>query len=66
MKKFFLKKKRKKKEKKGKALKKKRRKNTVDYYCNSQCFVCGETVNPPHGLVYLLIIMFFNLNLKLN
>jgi hypothetical protein len=46
----------KKKEKKGKAIKKKR-KNIVDYWCNPQCFVCEETVNPPHGLVYLLIIL---------
>jgi hypothetical protein len=52
------------KKKKGKAIKKKeeeeeeesrRRKNTVDYCCNPQCFVCGGTMNPPHGLVYLLI-----------
>jgi hypothetical protein len=48
-------KKEKEKEKKGK-LKKKKRKNIVDYCCNPQCFVCRETVNPPHGLVYLLII----------
>jgi hypothetical protein len=32
--------------------KKRKRKNTVDYCCNPQCFVCGGTVNPPHGLVY--------------
>ena len=40
--------------KKGEKLKKKKRKrkNTVDYCCNPQCFVCGGTVNPPHGLVY--------------
>ena len=63
---FFEKKNEKKKKKREKLFFKKRRKNTVNYYCNSQCFVCGETVNPPHGLVYLLIIMFFNLNLKLN
>jgi hypothetical protein len=24
----------------------------VDYCCNPQWFVCGETVNPPHVLVY--------------
>jgi hypothetical protein len=53
-------KKRKKKEKKGKVKKTKKtkkieRKNTVNYYCNIQCFVCGETMNPPHNLVYLLI-----------
>jgi hypothetical protein len=33
----------------------------VNYCCNPQCFVCGGTVNPPHGLVYLLmLIIFFN------
>jgi hypothetical protein len=48
--------KRKKKEKLAKK-KKTKRKNTVDYCCNPQCFVCGGTVNPPHGLVYLLIEM---------
>jgi len=58
-------KKTKKKEKKGKAKKKKERKKkkkkeeeeegrriTMDYCCNPQCFVCGGTVNPAHGLVY--------------
>ena len=38
--------------KKGKAIKKKNttgRRITVDYCCNPQCFVCGGTVNPPHG-----------------
>jgi hypothetical protein len=24
----------------------------MDYCCNPQCFVCGGTVNPAHGLVY--------------
>jgi len=46
----------KKKKKKGKVSSKKKkreRKNTVDYCCNPQCFVCGRTVNPPHGLEYL-------------
>jgi hypothetical protein len=45
-----LKKKQKKNKKEKK--KKKKRKNTVNYYCNPQCFVCGRTVNPPHDLVY--------------
>jgi len=48
--KIFLKKKRKKRREKLK--KKKGRRITVDYCCNPQCFVCGGTVNPPHGLVY--------------
>ena len=47
----------KKTKKKGKVSQKKKRQNTVDYCCNQQCFVCGGTVNPPHGLVYLLIEM---------
>jgi hypothetical protein len=51
-----LKKKRKKKEKKGKAKKTKKkekgRRIIVNYCCNPHCFVCGGTVNPPHGLVY--------------
>ena len=52
-----LKKKRKRKMKKReKRKKKKKRKNIVDYCCNPQCFVCGGTVNPPHGLVYLLMV----------
>jgi len=50
-------KKKKKKEKKEK-LAKKKRKNTVDYCCNPQCFVCGGTVNPPHGLVICIIVLF--------
>jgi hypothetical protein len=29
--------------------------NTVDYCCNPQCFVCGGTVIPPHGLEYVVI-----------
>jgi hypothetical protein len=59
-----LQKKRKKNEKKKKEKlakkknEKEERKNTVDYCCNPQCFVCGGTVNPPHDLVYLLIFVF--------
>jgi hypothetical protein len=33
----------------------KRKKNTVDYCCNSQCFVCGETVISPYHLEYVII-----------
>jgi hypothetical protein len=46
----------KKEKKKKKLATKKKRKNTMDYCCNPQCFVCGGTVNPPHGLIYLLIV----------
>jgi hypothetical protein len=43
----------KKTKKKGKSKKKKKwGRITVDYCCNPQWNVCGETVNPPtHGLV---------------
>jgi hypothetical protein len=27
----------------------------VNYYCNPQYFVCGETVIPPHGLEYVIM-----------
>ena len=47
-----LKKKRKKRKGKVKKKEKKRRRITMDYCCNPQCFVCGGTVNPPHGLIY--------------
>jgi DNA/RNA endonuclease G (NUC1) len=50
--------KKKKKEKKEKLAKKKKRKNTVDYCCNPQCFVCGGTMNPPHGIVICIIALF--------
>ena len=52
--------KKKKREKLKNKKNKKKRKNTVDYCCNPQCFVCGGTVNPPHGLVYLLMLMLIN------
>jgi hypothetical protein len=45
------KKEKKRKKKKRKSKKKKGRRITVDSCCNPQCFVCGGTVNPPHGLV---------------
>jgi len=49
--------KKKKRKKKGKvSKKKKKRKNTVDYCCNPQCFVCGGTVNLPHGFEYCIIM----------
>jgi len=44
--------KKKRKKRREKLKKKKGRRITVDYCCNPQCFVCGGTVNPPHGLVY--------------
>ena len=44
-----------KKKRKNKKVEKKKKKNTVDYCCNPQCFVYGGTVNPQHGLVYLLM-----------
>ena len=56
MKKKFEKKKKKKNKKREKIKKQKKkekgRRITVNYCCNPQCFVCGGTVNPPHGLVY--------------
>ena len=45
-------KKKKKVEKKNEKEKKRGRRITVDYCCNLQWFVCGETVNSPHVLVY--------------
>jgi len=58
----FAKKRKKTKKKEEKLAKKKeeerKRKNTVDYCCNPQCFVCGGTVNPPHGLVICIIALF--------
>jgi hypothetical protein len=58
-KKFFLKifeKIKKKKEKREKLEKKKREEESiVDYCCNPQCFVCRETVIPPHHLDIVII-----------
>jgi len=57
LKKKFEKKNLKKKKKKRKKLtKKKEEKNTVDYCCNPQCFVCGGTVIPPHDLDIVVIL----------
>ena len=63
LKKKFEKKNLKKKKKKRKKLtKKKEEKNTVDYCCNPQCFVCGGTVIPPHDLDIVVILgISFNL-----
>jgi len=38
-----------------KLAKKTERRITVNYYCNPQYFVCGETVIPPHGLEYVIM-----------
>ena len=55
-KKVILKKKKKKKEKREKLEKKKREEESiVDYCCNPQCFVCRETVIPPHHLDIVII-----------
>ena len=56
-KKLILKKKEKKKKKREKLEKKTGRRITVDYCCNPQCFVCGGTVIPPHGLEYVTSYM---------
>jgi hypothetical protein len=63
LKKKFEKKNLKKKKKKRKKLtKKKEEKNTMDYCCNPQCFVCGGTVIPPHDLDIVVILgISFNL-----
>jgi hypothetical protein len=46
----------KKKKKRKKLTKKKEEKNTMDYCCNPQCFVCGGTVIPPHDLDIVVIL----------
>ena len=50
-KKVILKKKYLKKKGKKKSQPKKKEKNTVDYYCNPQCFVCEETVIVIHSVL---------------
>ena len=49
-----------KKTKKKRKVKKKKKwgRITMDYCCNPQWNVCGGTVIPPHGLVYVLIVIF--------
>jgi len=40
----------------AKKRKKKEKEKLAKKKNHCECFVCGGTVNPPHGLVYLLIL----------